>query len=128
MVGRGNALQRWIELVSAQVGPPGLGNVTNVVVPYAFNTATPLLLATGAGVVSRALVDVSAAFDGPGATMSIGTLANHNLILPTTSVTPGVVGQYGTQRVFVGLGNVFLFITPLGSTVGSGFAFLQYSP
>ena len=88
MVGRGNALQRWIELVSAQVGPPGLGNVTNVVVPYAFNTATPLLLATGAGVVSRALVDVSAAFDGPGATMSIGFMADDTNLVKDIKLVP----------------------------------------
>jgi hypothetical protein len=100
------------------------GSGTLTVVAFSYATPSPMVLqaVTAGQIISRALIQVQTAFDGAGATLTLGTTATPDLILKAIDVFPGVVDQYA----FNGLTEIpsddflILTITPAGSTMGTG--------
>lgn len=116
-----------LELESAQgpAGPTGPSGAVSPAVAFAYGDATPLLVAAldaGVRVFSIELA-INTTFNGAGATLSVGTLANHELFLPATQIDPTAAGIYeaSPNLVLVSATDVYLFITPgTGASQGSG--------
>ena len=103
--------------------PSGGGNVNTVVRDFAFDTASPLVLATlSAGQsIDRALVFVSSAWDGA-PSVQVGTVTSPDLLLAAADVNLRVVSQYDSQALqqISSPDLLILSITPSGATQGTG--------
>lgn len=109
-------------------GPPGTNE--DVLINFSYGDATPQLIASlGAGdlVVSSQLV-IEDAFNGIGASISIGTLGDPDAVFPSSGV---LLSEEGIYIVDVSLvisipTDLYLFITPgSAASAGSGFLFLS---
>lgn len=112
--------RKWFVGAAAGVSPS---------VPFAFNTASPLVLAAlpaGAKVVRAAIV-ISTPFDDAAATLSLGTPGSPALVLGPSDSRPSVAGQYETDLIatFAAADTLQLVISPGASTQGAGFVFFD---
>lgn len=101
-----------------------------VVVPFDFETTSPLDLATvgPSAPVVRAGVRIDVAFDGTSPSLEIGTAATPDLVLAPADNLPGSPGQYETNAVvsFATPAVLQLRITPgAGASHGSGVVFFE---
>lgn len=99
-------------------------DVPFVIVPFAFNTASPLTLI---GMVSGQFIletelEIDVAFDDVLATLSIGTPADNEKLLANVDNDPMRLSNYGTNQnvEFIMNETVNLYISPGSSTQGSG--------
>lgn len=106
-------------------GPPGPSGAASAAVPFAYGDATPatvIELEAGTRVFTIELA-IHTAFNGTGASISVGTLADSERFLPAAQVDPSSVGIYeaSPNEVISVDTEVLLFITPgLGASQGSG--------
>jgi hypothetical protein len=109
--------------------PPPVPGELVVGVPFAFNTASPLILqAVAAGtLLNRADILITTAFDDPAATLRLGTAASPSLVLAAADNLPSRLGQYQTEALtlFVAPDNLQLSISPAASTMGAGIVFFK---
>lgn len=105
----------------------GKGGAFDVLVPFTFDSISPLplaLLTLASGFVERVDVVVTETFDDALASVSVGTVTDPNAIFAPGDVDVTTVDQYTSLDV---LSNqpagtaVDLFITPAGSTQGAGY-------
>ena len=98
-------------------------------VPFSFNDPSPKVLgAVLAGDwVVQTTVKIVVPFDAPGATVQIGTTGFPGSIMPVSSIDPTLVGTYSKTDIDIIAANTNLeaVITPLGSTQGSGFIYVE---
>lgn len=115
--------------VVAQKWFVGAAAARSSVVPFAFNTASPLALSAliaGAKIVRAAIV-ISTPFDDGAATLSLGTPGSPALVLGPSDSLPGTAGQYETDLITtIGAADTLqLAISPGTSTQGAGFVFFE---
>lgn len=101
----------------------------SVRVAFAYNTPSPLYIATQATneMIVRSDVIMAAAFDGATAALALGSPSTPGAIFDTTELKPKRVGQYQSQEVFQPPGTATdtqLTITSGGSSTGSGYVLL----
>ena len=101
-------------------GPSGVG--ANYSTNFAFGDATPLLL--GLPFVGRRTelvrLDITTAFNGVGATLSIGTLENPGLLMDTNMNDPTQIAGFETAPTTSPQdSNIYLFIHP-GDSASTG--------
>lgn len=114
---------------AGNAGAEEIYNVDTFTVSYTFNfayaDATPSLLFEMPidRRILKASIRLEEEFTGSGYALSIGTLLNPELILPSSAVGPGYTGTFETDSNVSFLVNteIYLFITPGTSTQGSGF-------
>jgi hypothetical protein len=104
--------------------PPSLDRVRlSVIDPISFSSGmVPFpfgLLAAGQAIRDVGIV-ITQAFDDPGATISVGTIANPNLIVATTDNIPQILSEYRVSETHVAMvaEPLFVFVTPFASTQG----------
>jgi len=99
-------------------------------VPFQYNNASPKNVAVvpANAVVSQVDVIVNTAFDDNAATLSMGTMANANLLLNATDSKPNISGTYAAMpgQLFLSDTWVVLTITPGTSTTGSGMIVIYF--
>jgi hypothetical protein len=109
--------------------PPPIGGETVVTIPFAYNTPSPLILlpVTALALVNRAAILIETAFDGPFASLALGTSVTPNLLLSAAENLPSLPGQYETDLITSsgGAGLLQLVISPGGSTMGNGFVLVK---
>lgn len=116
------------------VGSGGGSSDADVVrVEFAYDTPSPMILATLAAgqTIDRALILITEAFDGVGATLSLGTVAEPGLFLSAAEVAPGRLGQYETDELvpFDAAELLRLTIAPgSGATRGAGILLYKTKP
>jgi hypothetical protein len=103
-------------------------NMQAVVVPFAFNTASPLTvraMVNGESVLDSEIV-ITQVFDDPAAVLALGTVASPSALIPNSDNDPQTLGTYGSDENinFTGAETVRLTITPGTSTQGVGFVIL----
>jgi hypothetical protein len=117
-----------------------IGNIsgTNIIgtingyikVPFQFNNVSPKNVAVipANAVVSAVDVIVTTAFDDNAATLSMGTMANANLLLNSVDSKANIVGTYAAMpgQLFLSDTWVVLTITPGSSTTGSGMIVIYF--
>lgn len=100
-----------------------------VKVPFTYQTASPLVLASLVigNFIDRADISIEIPFNGVGATVQFGTVANPDLILGSSDVLTNTIGQYGNLFISQILVNdlLRLIINPAGSTQGAGTLFYK---
>jgi hypothetical protein len=115
-----------VEIMAPNFAP---GTISASAVPFAFNTASPLVLSSLAGGarIVRAAIVVSTPFDAGAATLSLGTPGSPALVLGPTDNTPGAAAQYETDQITtIGAPDTLqLAISPGASTQGAGFVFFE---
>lgn len=114
-------------------GPMGPSGAGSVVQPFAYGDATPVLLTTiAAGKrVFRAHLTIDQAFDGLGASLSVGPLASPGELLASGDNAPASVATYETTPgLSYGVSTgIYLFITPgSGASSGTGAVILDLEP
>jgi hypothetical protein len=106
---------------------PYLGYVT---IPFNYNDPSPKLVAVVPAnkVVSQVNVIINTPFTDPAATVSLGTLANTNLLLSATDSKPNIVGSYAALPgvKFLSDTHIILTINPGTSSAGVGWLVLFY--
>ncbi len=113
-------------------GPPGVSG-TMFPVNFAFGNATPALLTTipaGKRVYSVELF-VETAFDGAGASLSVGPLAAPQELMATTENNPAALAVYETSpdKLYIMDTAIYLHITPgAGASAGNGQVRLHIEP
>lgn len=114
----------WI-LISTQTSVSGFEIVQ---IPFAYNSASPLLLANvvvGDSIV-RASIDITQDFDDLAATLSIGTAGNNDLLVAVGENNPSAIALYDITKntIFAGPQVLSLYLNPGTSTQGTGIATL----
>jgi hypothetical protein len=100
-------------------------------VAFAFNTASPLILVPvfAGGIMARAQIQITTAFNDPAATLLVGTSANPSLVMTAADSVPSVVNSYdvSTMVTFPGPGadKLQLTINPGTSTQGAGILYYE---
>lgn len=100
-------------------------------VAFAFNTASPLLLVPvfAGGIMARAQIQITTAFNDPAATLLLGTSASPSLVMGAADSDPSVVDSYdqSTMLTFPGPGadKLQLTISPGASTQGAGILYYE---
>ena len=98
--------------------------------PFQFNNVSPKNVAVipANAVVSAVDVIVTTAFDDNAATLSMGTMANANLLLNSVDSKANIVGTYAAMpgQLFLSDTWVVLTITPGSSTTGSGMIVIYF--
>lgn len=120
---------------AGNAGTDDLYTVETFTVSYTFNfnhdDATPAYLfdMVADRRILKASIRLEEEFTGTGYSLSIGTLLNPDLILPSSAVGPGYTGTFETDSNVSFLVNteIYLFITPGTSTQGAGFVSLTLS-
>ncbi len=97
---------------------------------FSYGDATPKsLLTVEAGKrVLEVLVAIEVPFNGVGAALSVGTLADPDRLVPAGMIDPSVAATYefSPAELFSADTAVFLFITPgSGASAGNGSVFFQ---
>jgi len=97
---------------------------------FAFGDATPALIHTtsDSGIVARVELYITTAFNGVGASISIGTSDNHDLFMAANENDPSVLNSFYSHPGynFNAATDINLYITPgAGASAGSGFAILN---
>lgn len=119
--------------LAAEQGPAGATGPSGVATPaytFYFGDATPALITTlPAGTRIFALeLAINAAFDGIGAAVTVGTLADNDALLRSDQVNPGLAAIYESSPNLV-LGEdtaIYLFISPgSGASQGNGSVSIQ---
>ena len=115
---------------SVRLAPPPAGDLIVGVVPFAFNTASPVVLAplpAGSSVI-RAGIVILTPFDGA-PSLSLGTPGSPALIMAPSDSLPGAAGQYETDILtsFVGADSLQLTIVAGGATTGNGLVFFEHT-
>lgn len=109
-------------------GDPGdSSTATNrAIVPFAFGDASPVPIFTPAvnctGILMRLVINVP--FNGAGATLTLGTAAQPNALLPADHNDPTNVGGYEVApdaALVAGVPIVLTIIPGTGATQGAGF-------
>lgn len=113
-------------------GPPGPSSSPDVVSSFAYGDATPALLASLAAgsFLATSRVVIETPLNGAGATVSVGTLANPGLLVPSSGVMPGEAGVYDTASSLTVTAptDIYLFISPgAGASAGAGTVFIAVS-
>lgn len=100
-------------------GPAGSGALPSIAFAYGDATPKPLVELTGA--LASVELDIAVPFDGVGARLSIGTLAQPERFLARTDNDPTLVATYcaAPAREALSALVVYLFITP-GSSASAG--------
>jgi hypothetical protein len=114
---------------------PGSANVVSTVLPFTYDTPSPLFITPilGGQTVLRAAVIIITPFDDPSAALKLGTPFSPALLLSSISNPPGIlpteVGQYETDALasFASADTLQLVIQPGASTQGVGVVFLEVS-
>lgn len=107
------------------VGPPGADGAPSIRHSFSFGDATPFAFATPASGVTlqRCRVIIDTAFNGVGASISVGSSATPDLLMPSSGLLPGVAGSYETSpdlKLNAALA-LSIFITPgSGASAGAG--------
>lgn len=114
-------------------GVPGTNGGTIAPVYFSFGDATPDTIYTtdSAGTVVNVRLIVDTAFDGAGASISLGTTTDPDLLLDEAENDPSVASEYeSTPDVVLTSGTaVRLSITPgAGATQGAGRILLTFIP
>jgi hypothetical protein len=146
--GAGNALLEYDDSTSAFFAvegiPPALPALTGTYVlirnstapqllsmSFAFNTASPIILVPVfiGGIMARAQIQITTAFNDPTATLLLGTSANPSFVMGPADSDPGVVDSYdqSTMMTFPGPGpdKLQLTINPGASTQGAGILYYE---
>lgn len=101
-----------------------------VKVPFQWNDASPKTIATvpADSVVSQLEIIINTPFGGSGSSMSVGTVANVNLLASSGDIVTTVSGTYSTFPgvKFASNSFVVLSINPGTSTVGSGMIVIYF--
>jgi hypothetical protein len=115
-------------------GGTGTGeDLHQFVVPFAFGDSTPSLIgqiAANKNILS-VQVFVSAAFNGVGATLSVGPTALPTDLMTTLENNPALVGEYSvyTVKSYGTATNLYLHIVPgAGASTGTGVVVIEYQP
>jgi hypothetical protein len=99
-------------------------------VPFQYNNASPknVAIIPANAVVSQVDVIVTTAFDDVNATLSLGTVANANLLLNATDSKPFLSGTYAAMpgQLFLSDTWTVLTINPGSSTTGSGMIVIYF--
>jgi len=99
-------------------------------VPFQYNNASPknVAIIPASAVVSQVDVIVTTAFNDANATLSLGTVANANLLLNTTDSKPFYTGTYAAMPGQLFLSDTWsvLTINPGSSTTGSGMIVIYF--
>ena len=133
----GNANFTWdnANSVLSVVGNVSATNILGVIngyikVPYQYNNASPknVAIIPANAVVSAVDVIVTTAFDDVNATLSMGTVANANLLLNAVDSKPFIAGTYAAMpgQLFLSDTWVVLTISPGSSTTGSGMIVIYF--
>lgn len=120
----GPGAANWV-LISTQTSVSGFEIVQ---IPFAYNSASPLLLANvvvGDSIV-RASIDITQDFDDLAATLSIGTAGNNDLLVAVGENNPSTIALYDITKntIFAGPQVLSLYLNPGTSTQGTGIATL----
>lgn len=98
---------------------------------FSYNDATPAYLFNMPidHRILKASIRLEEEFTGTGYSLSIGTLLNPELILPSSAVGPGYTGTFeiDSNESFLVETEIYLFINPGTSTQGSGFVSITLS-
>lgn len=131
-----SAEEEAVVIESIEIGPQGIkgdkgdsGLVTRKT--FSYGDATPVIIATmEAGSVVHAVdLSIVTAFDGVGAVLSIGTLADHDLLMGIDQNDPAMEGVYCSSPAYKFNVEtvVYLFITPgAGANVGDGMIVISF--
>ena len=110
--------------VDITIGGTGASDFVSGVVPFAWNTPSPLtILNLQAGdLIDRVEIELDTAFNDPLATLLVGTVAVPNLVLDATDSVPSRAATYGNDNNFpVSVAEVLrLTLNPGASTAGAG--------
>lgn len=111
------------------VGIIGPASNADLLHNFSFGDATPYKIGTvNAGkLIVAANVGIDQAFNGVGAAISIGTLADPESVMPATSILPSEIGTYErtVSAVAAISEDLYLFIAPGASaSTGSGHVYI----
>lgn len=99
-------------------------------VPFQYNNVSPknVALIPANSVVSQVDVIVTTPFNDPNSTLSMGTVANTNLLLNSNDSKPNIAGTYAAMPGQLFLSNTWavLTINPGSSTTGSGMIVIYF--
>jgi hypothetical protein len=99
-------------------------------VPFNYNDISPKNVATipANAVVSEVLMVITTAFDDVNSTISLGTVADANLLLNASDSKPNIIGTYASMpgQLFPSETWVVLTIEPGSSTTGSGMIVIYF--
>jgi len=115
----------WVVFFNLQDGASANANLKGVVIPFAYNTASPLTIAAvvnGEAVIDSEIV-IETPFDDVAAVLDLGTVASPSALIPAADNDPQNLGNYGSDENinFTGPETVRLTISPGASTQGSGY-------
>ncbi len=104
----------------------GSGNVESPVL--AFNDLSPIILTTlqANDKILKAIVWITEAFDGSGASVTVGTDADNDLIVADSNIDVTQVGSYEVMPLFTATGatEIKVFLTP-GTLATTGGVFIS---
>jgi hypothetical protein len=131
-----NVVRQTVRLQTVRQGPPGAIGPPGAALPptnFAFGDASPALVQTldAQKLVVRTRITITTPFDGAGATLSIGTLAQPELLIASSQVNPAQKTTFETTpEVALSAGtNLYLFIIAgVGATQGAGRTVLELIP
>lgn len=105
------------------------GTCCPIDLPFAFGDATPSAIGEHEGVFIATSIVITEAFNGTGAALSIGSMGDHELLMPAAANVPGEVGRYEfNPSLRLSPTALFLFITPgFGATQGRGVVYMERS-
>jgi len=116
--------------IQGDQGVPGSGAGT-INVDFNFATSSPLNLYAGSigEKVTRVEVVVEAAFDNPGANLTVGNAGDNSAIMTTSQNKATKANDYAVDKNyrFTIAETVSLFINPAGSIQGSGHVILHFA-
>ncbi len=101
-------------------------------VAFAFNTPSPLILVpvSAGGIISRAQIQITTAFNDPTATLLLGTSASPSLVMGAADSVPSIADAYDVETMvtFPGIDKLQLTINPGASTQGAGTLYYELRP
>jgi hypothetical protein len=118
--------------VAAIIGPAGADGAPALKHGFSYGDATPYGFATvpAGKTVQRCRVIIDVPFNGAGATLSVGTAASPQLLMPQGGLMLSEAGIYETSLDLAMLSatQLMIFITPgAGAIAGSGRVLIEHS-
>lgn len=133
----GGALVNWgagSKTVFSDIPSAFLNSLTTPLsVPFSFGDSSPVTLGS---VLANKLVEsvtifITTAFDGAGASLTVGDVGNVARLMPSTANDPATAGGYGAHPgiSYGGTTSLLLTITPgSGATTGAGLVLIKLQP
>lgn len=118
--------------ISGGIGPPGPAAAADylIVHEFAWGDASPALVHTipGGHIVFRCTINIETAFNGTGATLSVGIGNNDGVFMGVSQNLPGVVASYETYPGFSYASDTPIYLTIVpggGASAGKGQLILE---